>query len=1025
MPKANIYNQIWNLFFSLFLIGIGYSVHAQRAMDAIVRPTPVQNPKDSIIKPFEDYTKCYTGFINGLGDTIHQAKFDLVKQLRLFNKWHYLVRQDMKWGLLDHKGNQLIECKYETLLYQNLPNQWQYGQVSKYASEKCQRSIANRGFFPMFSVWQNGKCGIVDYKDQIKVALKYLNVTPSIWLDSSWRPTLVFYTQSEPLTHRNYNNFTQQYDAIRDSLGELIFTSPLSYYEPMHVVDNNCKLKLYLAVNKYDDNDSFTRKLYNIEDFNSPPLEGDEFECFSDFINAVTVSRKRGTNDTSQIFNLDFEPLTPKFKGRTIVLNSNGREANQPLNKDKKYLLHYAFKTSSPHFDRKFYSYFSDFEGNTLIKERYGQGSVEYTSDSTFFVRFYQTKKGRDGKNERYYFYAFHPDGSKIIGGLYDVARFEKESLVPHFTLNKKGKQEYWLDLKGKTYFKKGKYVRIQETDCQDSLGVYRVVSQDLKTGYVDINEKELIPLKYQSVSSDKSFLTHFAMYKHDSMDLYDSQFTILYRGIKHIETGHALDSLFKRTRRGCKFIVRGNKLYQKSKRVEVLMDSTSFSFKNNYEVVNNHFIVNKKGILINTQFHVTEHKQYFITNTRNGRHQELIFKKDPEKNIRTVRRVKLISEDIILITLPNQHRELYNFKTGSSVEFVHEVIYDYKNDRYWHATEEIKQILNKWVVKNSNDSLLSPLIFDVPLKCHLPIQTYLRDGKFGLIGNDLSILLPAKYDKIIKHQESDTTYGFAIFKKEQGWGYFNSKKEFLKPKFSGVSFVDQSDLMFVFANDSSGKVALINSSFDLLIPFSSKSEIAKNKSLTSLFEVTDINFYMKKTYDTTNAAHIEYFVKTLLSTAFHNRVEYGHEYSKVYVLNSNWHLPDTYPPGSNHDQRSITISTNYFSKYYASADSNYYWHKQYGASPQHSTVLNYSFTSSGIHLLKRNEIFRPDKGALLESILLKRINRDQLFGLNCVNINQHIETFKSRYKLVYGGIQFELGPNYNDKKIFLTSEEL
>jgi len=994
-------------------------------MDAIVRPLPVQNPKDSIINPYEDYTKCYTGFINGHGDTIHQAKFDLTNRIRLFNKWYFMVRKDMKWGLLDPKGKQLIQCKYETIQHQNLPNKRQYGQVSNYTSEKCQRNIANRGFDPMFRVCENGKCGIVDYKDQIKIDFKYLNVIPSIWLDSSWRPTLVFYTQSAPLAKRNYNDFRQQFDAIRDSVGELIFTSPLSYYEPIHIIDNKCELRYYLAVNQFEENDSFTRKLYNVADFNAAPLIGDEFECLSDHINAVTASRKRETNDTSQIFKLNFEPLTPKFKGRSVVLNSNGREANQPLNQDKKYILHYSFRTSAPHFDRTFCSALSDFNGNTLIKERRGQGRIEYTSDSTFIIQFREAKSGRSDKNDRYAYYAFHPNGDKIVGGLFDAARFEKESLIPHFTLDKKGKKEYWLDLEGNYYFKKGKYIRIQETESKDSLGVFRVVSQDLKTGYVNLNEKVLIPIKYQSINSGKSFFTHFAMYKHDSMDIYDNQYKIVFKGIKHFESSMAVDSLFKRTRRGGKFIVRGNRLYQKTTGDEMLMDSTHFYFKNEYQIVNDHFIINKAGIVINKQFHVTEHKQYFLTNRRNGRHHELIFKQEPEKNIRIVRGVKEISKDIILITLPNGHRELYNFKTGSTIELVHEVLYDAKNERYWHATEEIKQIKNKWVVKDSDNKLLSPLSFDVPLRCQFQVQTFLQSGKYGLISDDLTELLPAEYDDIIKHPESDSTYGFALYREGSGWGYYNSNKELLQAQFSGISFANDSYLIFVFANDSSGNVALINSQLEFLIPFTSKLEFAKNKLLKSLFQPTDINFQMKKTYDTTNRAHVEYFINGLLSAGFYNQIHISHEYSKVNVLTSGWHPRDYYPSGSNHQKKYVIISTNYFSEHYASADSNYYWHNQHGGAPQHSTVLNYSFTSSGLHRLTREEIFRSDIDAELDSILLKRINRDQLFGLNCVHINKYIETFRNRYKLVHGGIQFELGPSYHDKKIFFTTEEL
>ena len=72
------------------------------------------------ICPFEDYTSCYTGFVNRKGDTLWPAQFEQYNNngYSSEHKKAWIVTRQDKVGVIDWKGKLLIPFDYkETLSY--------------------------------------------------------------------------------------------------------------------------------------------------------------------------------------------------------------------------------------------------------------------------------------------------------------------------------------------------------------------------------------------------------------------------------------------------------------------------------------------------------------------------------------------------------------------------------------------------------------------------------------------------------------------------------------------------------------------------------------------------------------------------------------------------------------------------------------------------------------------------------------------------------------------------------------------
>lgn len=77
--------------------------------------TIAQQKSDSIIAAFEDYSQCYSGFINKLGDTVWPAQFTGVGFDDLINEPFWWVWKNERIGIMNQYGKMLIEPTLEKI----------------------------------------------------------------------------------------------------------------------------------------------------------------------------------------------------------------------------------------------------------------------------------------------------------------------------------------------------------------------------------------------------------------------------------------------------------------------------------------------------------------------------------------------------------------------------------------------------------------------------------------------------------------------------------------------------------------------------------------------------------------------------------------------------------------------------------------------------------------------------------------------------------------------------------------------
>lgn len=116
-----------------------------------------------VIKPFEDYSKCMTGFLNEKGDTVFPAQFESTSYC--IHRDSYKNRDSTTWivnfhgryGYLDSKGAWIFKPEYSRL------EMW-----------------GDNYFF----VEKNTKCGILSAKGKFILPIEYDSINPYPWLSA-------------------------------------------------------------------------------------------------------------------------------------------------------------------------------------------------------------------------------------------------------------------------------------------------------------------------------------------------------------------------------------------------------------------------------------------------------------------------------------------------------------------------------------------------------------------------------------------------------------------------------------------------------------------------------------------------------------------------------------------------------------------------------------------------------------------------------------------------------------------------
>ncbi len=146
------------------------------------------------IRPFEDYSKCQTGFLRNNRDTLFPAKFEDLKEVRFptyvgenpfVEKTGWIISENGKFGCLSDRGTWILPCEYESLVFDNLPSQFiakqngKYGMISRdtvripFEYDRIYPEIAENTFFSAVFAQKNGLIGLYSCNGKEIVPVRY------------------------------------------------------------------------------------------------------------------------------------------------------------------------------------------------------------------------------------------------------------------------------------------------------------------------------------------------------------------------------------------------------------------------------------------------------------------------------------------------------------------------------------------------------------------------------------------------------------------------------------------------------------------------------------------------------------------------------------------------------------------------------------------------------------------------------------------------------------------------------------
>jgi len=192
-----------------------------------------------MIKPFEDYSKCMTGFLKPTGDTLYHAQFEGVQEFLLNNhdsKKAWIVRFSDKVGCIDENGKWLVECNYRSVFFHLnervfvVRNNNGYGVLNSAGSVllPCNyqnAEIYDRDQFSYIKTTQNGLNGAFDLNGkEIVPEGSYFNRYYLKSLDSSTAPK-VYYVFNKTVEGKNISGIRNENgDAVvADQRNQLYF----------------------------------------------------------------------------------------------------------------------------------------------------------------------------------------------------------------------------------------------------------------------------------------------------------------------------------------------------------------------------------------------------------------------------------------------------------------------------------------------------------------------------------------------------------------------------------------------------------------------------------------------------------------------------------------------------------------------------------------------------------------------------------------------------------------------------------
>lgn len=361
----------------------------------------------------------------------------------------------------------------------------------------------------------------------------------------------------------------------------------------------------------------------------------------------------------------------------------------------------------------------------------------------------------------------------------------------------------------------------------------------------------------------------------------------------------------------------------------------------------------------------------------------------------------------------------------------------------YW------KQDAMGWHLYNALKEKCLDIHFSYPLFAGKNSNVFASIGKFGVLSDEYLLQLKPEYDYIYQNQS-------LYFLEQSGlWGVYNVTMDSLvKPEFDEIMVEPITGRFVVFKAD---KLAIYDENLAVVLPF-----VDTTKAIDSL----DLYQYFAKDHSYQRYEHnwayetpkFDPILPPYQSDAYrllNNRriIELAHQYgTKNAILeikncgNPNYGSYKTQVPQGNHFRNRYMKSVYHFPSfanahfYSESVDTAYYSWKVFWNQSRldcgntvindssnfeyaNFKIVNNSFVPATIDDLIKTDAASQEK---FRALLIAELNRTQVLGPNCVNLEEHLAEMVQHFSLTEEGIYFYMSQysRYSDN-IFLRFETL
>jgi hypothetical protein len=326
---------------------------------------------------------------------------------------------------------------------------------------------------------------------------------------------------------------------------------------------------------------------------------------------------------------------------------------------------------------------------------------------------------------------------------------------------------------------------------------------------------------------------------------------------------------------------------------------------------------------------------------------------------------------------------------------------------QFWVASEKYKLNTPFYNLVDTTNSLVFPFQLNETVRLDakdLDVKTIMSGSKTGIISKDFKIIVPPEYNYV---QQLDTTY-FLYNDKKWGiqCGAINANDQF-----DCISNEHFKNGFVVFRNDN---IAVLNHRLEFILPFTSKEDLIANHNLGALLGLNNFEVGAKSGVQISKEPsknEIALVNKNIWSYCriestdglFARRFEFSEEQKRK--AHGMYH-------GFEHDQSDIHSYTSYFDGIYA---SEYIRLKTWSKSPYNDMFkllstdyyCTYKIEDGKITRLGLIDLLINGGEEKLDSLIIKELNKHQVFGVNCVDLPEKIERIKDNFQLSRLGLKF------------------